>query len=97
MLYLSRKIGESIVINNNIEMTVMEVRGKTVKLGFTFPPDATVLRKEIHDKILAENMVAATSSGDEADLLGAEIMVDFGTFSADDADEETSQETPQND
>ena len=82
MLYLSRKIGESIVINNNIEMTVMEVRGKTVKLGFTFPPDATVLRKEIHDKILAENMVAATSSGDEADLLSAEIMVDFGTAPA---------------
>lgn len=61
MLYLSRKIGESIVINNSIELTVVEVRGKTVKLGFDFPPEATVLRKEIYDKIMAENMAAAGS------------------------------------
>jgi carbon storage regulator len=63
MLYLSRKLGESIVVNNTIEITVIEVRGKTVKLGFDFPPDATVLRKELYDKIMAEN-VAASSSGD---------------------------------
>ncbi len=79
MLYLSRKIGESIIINNTIEMKVMEVRGKTVKLGFTFPPDATVLRKEIHDKILEENMAAALSGDNDADWLDAEIMVDLGT------------------
>jgi carbon storage regulator len=64
MLYLSRKIGESIVINNSIELTVVEVRGKSVKLGFVFPPDATVLRKEIYDKIMAENMAAAGSESD---------------------------------
>jgi carbon storage regulator len=45
MLYLSRKVGEAIVVNNTIELTVIEVRGKTVKLGFVFPPEATVLRK----------------------------------------------------
>ena len=69
MLYLSRKLGESIVINNAIELTVIEVRGKTVKLGFTFPPDATVLRKEIYDKIMAENINAAgeASGGDFLD------------------------------
>jgi len=70
MLYLSRKIGESIVINNSIELTVVEVRGKTVKLGFVFPPDASILRKEIHEKIMAENIVAAQSGG-ESDLLDA--------------------------
>lgn len=59
MLYLSRKIGESIIINNTIELTVVEVRGKTVKLGFNYPADASVLRKELHDKILAENMAAS--------------------------------------
>lgn len=64
MLFLSRKIGESIVINNSIELTIIEVRGKTVKLGFDFPPDATVLRKEIYDKIMAENMAAATGDVD---------------------------------
>ncbi|MEJ0009743.1 MAG: carbon storage regulator [Alphaproteobacteria bacterium] len=59
MLYLSRKIGDRSSSNNAIELTVIEVRGKTVKLGFTFPPDATVLRKEIYDKIMAENINAS--------------------------------------
>jgi carbon storage regulator len=74
MLYLSRKLGESIIINNSIELTVIEVRGKTVKLGFNFPPDATVLRKEIYDKIMAENLAAAQSGvGVEADFLAGEF------------------------
>lgn len=71
MLYLSRKLGESIVINNSIELTVVEVRGKTVKLGFVFPPDASILRKEIHDKVMAENVAAAQSGFGENDLLDA--------------------------
>ena len=54
MLFLTRKIGEAIVINDNIELTVVEVRGKSIKLGFTFPPDAKVLRRELHDRIHAE-------------------------------------------
>lgn len=73
MLYLSRKIGESIIINNDIEMTVVEVRGRTVKIGFTFPPDASVLRKEIFDNIREQNIAA--SKADAAlrmdDILGA--------------------------
>lgn len=74
MLYLSRKIGESIIVNNSIELTVVEVRGKTVKLGFNFPPDATVLRKEIYEKIMAENMAAAQSGMDvEGDFAEAEF------------------------
>lgn len=72
MLYLSRKLGESIVINNSIELTVVEVRGKTVKLGFVFPPEATVLRKEIYDKVHAENITAA-GSGDDADFMEADF------------------------
>lgn len=67
MLYLTRKPGEAIVINNTIEVTVVEVKGKAVKLGFTFPNTATVLRKEIHDKITQENIAAAgAEQGDEA-------------------------------
>lgn len=74
MLYLSRKIGESIIINNSIEMTVVEVRGKTVKIGFNFPPDATVLRKEIYDKIMHENMAAAGADMDlDADFLSGDF------------------------
>lgn len=58
MLYLTRKVGESVIINDNIEVTVIEVRGKSIKLGFTFPPEATVLRREIHERIQAENRAA---------------------------------------
>ncbi|MBM3617467.1 MAG: carbon storage regulator [Alphaproteobacteria bacterium] len=70
MLYLSRKVGESVIINNSIELTVVEVRGKTAKIGFTFPPEVTVLRKEIHEKITEANRTASTGVGD-FDILSA--------------------------
>jgi carbon storage regulator len=61
MLYLTRKIGESVIINDDIEVTVIDIRGKSIKLGFTFPSTATVLRREIHERILAEKRVAAAT------------------------------------
>jgi len=63
---LTRKIGESVVINDNIEVTIVEVRGRSIKLGFDFPPNVTVLRRELYDKIQDENRAAA---GAAADLL----------------------------
>ena len=54
MLYLTRKIGESIVINDDIELTVVDVRGKSIKLGLTFPPDVSVYRREVYNRIQAE-------------------------------------------
>lgn len=62
MLYLTRKIGESVIINDNIEVTVIDIRGKSIKLGFTFPTDATVLRREIFERIQAENQAAVEGS-----------------------------------
>lgn len=70
MLYLTRKLGESVIINNTIELTVVEVKGRSVKLGFNFPPEATILRKELHDRIMEQNIVAARS-GDDASILDA--------------------------
>ena len=67
MLYLTRKPGETVVINDTIEVTVVEVRKGSVKLGVTFPPEATVLRKEIVDKIRQENLEAARA---RAELTG---------------------------
>ncbi len=64
MLYLTRKIGESVVINDDIEVTVVEVRGKSIKLGFTFPPGASVLRRELYEKIQRENREAALADLD---------------------------------
>ncbi len=54
MLYLTRKIGESIVINDDIEVTVVDVHGKSIKLGLTFPEDVSVYRREVYERILAE-------------------------------------------
>jgi carbon storage regulator len=59
MLYLTRKIGESIVINDDIEVTVVDVRGKSIKLGMTFPEDVSVYRREVYERILAEQAGAA--------------------------------------
>ena len=50
MLVLSRRIGEEIVINNNIRVTVVAVKGDRVRLGFTAPMDVTVDRAEIHER-----------------------------------------------
>ncbi len=67
MLYLTRKIGESVIINDNIEISVIEVRGKSIKLGFTFPADVSVLRREIYERIQEENRAAAEASADAVD------------------------------
>ena len=58
MLYLLRKPGEAVIVNHCIEVRVVEVRGKTVKLGFTFPPEATVLREEVFEAIKQANRAA---------------------------------------
>lgn len=59
MLYLTRRAGEAVIINNAIEVRVVEVRGRSVRLGFRFPPEATVLREEVFVQIKAENEAAA--------------------------------------
>ncbi len=71
MLYLTRKLGESVMVNDNVEITVVEVRGKSIKLGFTFPPDVTVLRREIFDRIQEENRAAAAGGAAGLDDLPA--------------------------
>jgi len=54
MLVLSRKTGERIMIGDNIEVTIVEVRGDRVKLGFSGPPEVAIHREEIYRKIELE-------------------------------------------
>jgi len=55
MLYLNRKPGDAVIINHNIEVRVIEIRGKTVKLGFEFPTEASVLRAEVVEQVKEAN------------------------------------------
>ena len=51
MLALTRKKGESLVINNNIEVTILEIRGDQIKLGISAPRDVSIYRKEVYLQI----------------------------------------------
>ena len=72
MLALSRKKNEALVINNNIEITVLEVKGEQVKLGISAPKEVPVYRKEGYIQIQAANEAAMTTDSTQAlnDLLG---------------------------
>ena len=59
MLVLTRKLHQSIVIGDQIEVVVLEVRGEQVRLGIKAPKDVTVHRKEIYEQIQEENKGAA--------------------------------------
>ncbi|AUO06906.1 carbon storage regulator [Paenibacillus jamilae] len=58
MLVLSRKKGESVVIHNDIVITVLSVEGDNVKLGISAPKDIDIYRKEIFDAIQDNNQNA---------------------------------------
>ncbi len=59
MLVLSRKKNESIVINNDITITVVEIRGDKVRLGIVAPKDVPVHRQEVFDAIHGKEAVPA--------------------------------------
>jgi carbon storage regulator len=67
MLALSRRINESIIIGNDVEITVLEVKGDQVKIGISAPKSVPIYRKEIYLQIQQSNKEAAeTSITDEA-------------------------------
>jgi carbon storage regulator len=68
MLVLSRRANQSIVIGNDVVVTVLEVRGDHVRLGIQAPRSVTVHREEVFAEIQRENRSAAAVSGD---VLGA--------------------------
>ncbi len=72
MLALSRKKNEAIVINNNIEITVLEVKGEQVKIGIAAPKEIPVYRKEVYLQIQDATREAVSADGMEAlkNLLG---------------------------
>ena len=66
MLALSRKKNEALIVNNNVEITVLEIKGEQVKLGITAPRDVTVYRKEVYAQIQEANKEAVDAGSVEA-------------------------------
>ena len=61
MLALSRKKNEAIIINNDIEITVLEVKGDQVKIGISAPKEVPIYRKEVYLQIQEANRAAPST------------------------------------
>ncbi|MCR5001245.1 MAG: carbon storage regulator CsrA [Lachnospiraceae bacterium] len=66
MLALSRKRDESLVIDNNIEVTILDIRGDQVKIGISAPKEIPIYRKEVYLQIQEANKQAMEVDGAEA-------------------------------
>ena len=66
MLALARKVNESIMIGNDIEITVLEIKGDQIKLGVKAPKSVPIYRKELYVQIQEENKQAGRAVDVEA-------------------------------
>lgn len=71
MLILTRKVGEAITIGDgSIMVSVVEVKGRQVRLGITAPSDTPIHREEIFNKIKESNEMAVSASAADLDMAG---------------------------
>lgn len=68
MLVLSRQINEAITIGDDIEISIVEIKGGKVRIGINAPRNIAVYRKEVYLEIKAQNLAAASHSADIKDL-----------------------------
>ncbi|OQY38892.1 MAG: carbon storage regulator [Spirochaetaceae bacterium 4572_7] len=61
MLILSRKLNETIIVNDNIEISVIEIKGENIKLGIQAPSSVKIYRREVYEAIQEENKAALNS------------------------------------
>lgn len=66
MLALSRKKNEALVINNDIEITILDIRGDQVKIGISAPKEVPIYRKEVYLQIQEANKEAMSAENLEA-------------------------------
>ncbi len=65
MLVLSRQKDETIMIGDDVEITIVDIRGDKVRIGISAPSRVPVHRKEVYDAIKRENLAAAKLKPDE--------------------------------
>lgn len=66
MLALTRRKGEALIINNNIEISILEIRGDQIKIGISAPKEVPIYRKEVYLQIENENKAAISTESMEA-------------------------------
>ena len=69
MLVITRKKDESVLIGDDIEITVVKLEDGSVKLGISAPKNKTILRKEVYEKVKEENIKAISKEIDLSKLL----------------------------
>jgi len=67
MLVLTRKKGQKLIINDNIEITILDTRGEAVKIGVKAPKEVTIFREELYEEIKKANE-QATQQATAADI-----------------------------
>ncbi|ADG70715.1 carbon storage regulator CsrA [Brachyspira innocens] len=79
MLVLSRKINQSIVIGDNIEIMLVDIRGDQIKLGINAPKNVKIFRKEVYEEIESQNLEASKeATADKLNILSNFVKNKFG-------------------
>jgi len=73
MLVLTRKLGESIAIDDHIKIVVVQIKGKQVRLGIKAPKETKIHREEVYEAIQQQNTEAAQSDFSSLSDLGKEL------------------------
>jgi len=81
MLVLSRQRDQSIIIGDNIVVTVVDVRGDKVRLGIDAPTEIPVHRREVYEAIQRENLRASRLEAKDVDQLGEDQATESGPIS----------------
>ena len=71
MLVFSRKINQSIVIGDNIEIMLVDIRGDQIKLGINALKSVKIFRKEVYEEVKSENLEASKSTIEELNILSS--------------------------
>jgi carbon storage regulator len=72
MLILTRRVGDSLKIGDDVSVTILRVKGDQVRLGIDAPDTISVLREEVVERLKQE--AAAASSGEAPEVAGAEVI-----------------------